>query len=218
MNSHARRRQRRVDRQIRRPGLQHRQNRHDRLGRSLQQQCHTLHPGPHRGRPAGAPTGSRPHRARGRSTSWPSNISATASGARATCSANNTGIDTGVRGLGQHRPVADLIQAGMLSAHRADRSTKAAVSGRRSSPPTPAPTARSAPRCCPRRTHRCETPPPRQSRRAHRRRVKRSARENVKSMRAVRVSTGIGVTCRSPKASFAGSLAFCQANATWTSG
>ena len=37
-----RRRQRRVDRQIRRPGLEHRQNRHDRLGRPGQQQRHTL--------------------------------------------------------------------------------------------------------------------------------------------------------------------------------
>ena len=34
--------QRRVDRQIRRPGLEHRQNRHDRLGGALQQQRHTL--------------------------------------------------------------------------------------------------------------------------------------------------------------------------------
>ena len=51
------RRQRRVDRQIGRPGLEHRQDRHDRLGRPGQQQRHTLHPGPHPGRPAGAPTG-----------------------------------------------------------------------------------------------------------------------------------------------------------------
>ena len=37
-----RRRQRRVDRQIRRPGLEHRQNRHDRLSRPGKQQRHTL--------------------------------------------------------------------------------------------------------------------------------------------------------------------------------
>ena len=36
------RRQRRVDRQIRRPGLQHRQDRHDRLGRTREQQRHAL--------------------------------------------------------------------------------------------------------------------------------------------------------------------------------
>ena len=39
---HPRRRQRRVDRHIRRPGLEHRQNRHDRLGRPGKQQRHTL--------------------------------------------------------------------------------------------------------------------------------------------------------------------------------
>ena len=40
---------------------------------------------------------------------------ATASGVRATCAANNTGIDTGVlAGCGQHRPITPLIQAGML--------------------------------------------------------------------------------------------------------
>ena len=49
--------------------------------------------------------------------------------------------------------------------------------------------------------------------------VKRSARENVKSMRAVWVSTGSGVTCRSPKASPAAGPSccpakFCQANIT----
>ena len=48
---------RRVDRQIGRPGLQHRQNRHDRLSGPGKQQRHTLHPGPHPGRPTGAPTG-----------------------------------------------------------------------------------------------------------------------------------------------------------------
>ena len=38
----ARRRQRRVDRQIGRPGLEHRQDRDDRLGRTRKQQRHTL--------------------------------------------------------------------------------------------------------------------------------------------------------------------------------
>ena len=49
--------------------------------------------------------------------------------------------------------------------------------------------------------------------------LQRSAKENVRSMRAVRVSTGSGVTCRSPKPNpAAGSLScpakFCQANNT----
>ena len=53
--------------------------------------------------------------------------------------------------------------------------------------------------------------------------VQRSASENTRSIRAVWVSTGSGVTCTSPKASpAAGSLScpgrFCQANITWTSG
>ena len=53
--------------------------------------------------------------------------------------------------------------------------------------------------------------------------VQRSANENDRSMRAVWVSTGSGVTCRSPKPSpAAGSLVcpgkFCQANITCTSG
>ena len=54
-------------------------------------------------------------------------------------------------------------------------------------------------------------------------RVQRSANENVKSIFAVGLSSGIWVICRSPNASStAGSLCcpgrFCQANATWTSG
>ena len=51
------RRQRRVDRQVRRPGLEHRQHRHDRLGRTLKQQRHTRTRARPPGRPAGAPTG-----------------------------------------------------------------------------------------------------------------------------------------------------------------
>ena len=54
--------------------------------------------------------------------------------------------------------------------------------------------------------------------------VKCSDSENIRSMRAVRVSAGSGVTCTSPMASpAAGSLLscpakFCQANITWISG
>ncbi|COW20317.1 Uncharacterised protein [Mycobacterium tuberculosis] len=47
--------------------------------------------------------------------------------------------------------------------------------------------------------------------------LKRSANENTKSMRAVRVSIGIGVACRSPKFSCPTGLS-CQANITWISG
>ena len=121
--------QRRVDRQIRRPGLEHRQDRHDRLGRPGKQQRHTLHPGPHPGRPAGAPTGWRPHRARGRSTSGPRNVTATASGVRATCAANNTGIDTGAAAGWVNTARLPTRPAGRAHRHRADRSTTTAVSG-----------------------------------------------------------------------------------------
>ena len=62
------RRVRRVDRQIRRTGLEHRQDRHDRLGRPRRTAAPHTVPGPHPGRPAGAPTGWRPRRARGTSS------------------------------------------------------------------------------------------------------------------------------------------------------
>ena len=165
-----RRRQRRVDRQIGRPGLQHRQNRHDRLGGPGKQQRHTLP----RARPVAGQQVRQPVRrllelAVGPS-SGPRQLSATASGARATCAANNTGIDTGaVAGSGQHRPVAAPHPAGRAHRHRAHPSTTTAgrrVGGHRHQHPLA--TARSASRCWPRRTRRCETPPSRKSRRAHR--------------------------------------------------
>ena len=72
--------QRRVDRQIGCPGFEHRQDRDDRLGRPRKQQRHTTDPGPRRDRPADAPTGWRPRRVRGRSSSGPRRLTATASG------------------------------------------------------------------------------------------------------------------------------------------
>ena len=45
----------------------------------------------------------------------PSQLIATACGVRATCAATNTGTDTGAHRLGQHRPVTDRIQAGVLT-------------------------------------------------------------------------------------------------------
>ncbi len=50
-----------------------------------------------------------------------------------------------------------------------------------------------------------------------------SAKESDRSIRAVPVSSGIGVTCRSPKADAAAAsptfrCRFRQANITWTSG
>ena len=71
MNSDPGRRQRRVDRQIGRPGLEHRQNRHDRLSATGKTAAPHTAPGPHPDRPTGAPTGSTPPQARGRSTNAP---------------------------------------------------------------------------------------------------------------------------------------------------
>ena len=132
----------------------------------------------------------------------PSKLIATASGARATCvGEQHRNRHRRGRRLGQHRPVADLIEAGVLTGIEHIDRRQPRASGRRSWPPTPAAAARSVPRCWRRRTRRCEIPPSRRSRRAHRPRLQRSARENDRSMRAVWVSTGIWVTCRPPNAS-----------------
>ena len=89
-----RRRQRRVDRQIGRPGLEHRQDRHDRLGRTGKQQRHTLT----RARTLAGQQVRQPVSGLIKlaiSHERPPQLTATASGARATCAANNAGIDTG---------------------------------------------------------------------------------------------------------------------------
>ena len=100
-----RRRQRRVDRQIRRPGLEHRQNRHDRLSGPGKQQRHTLHPGPHRIQPASAPTGSTPHRARGTSTNAPRTPAPPPPGRGPPARRTTPEPTPPRRRLGQHRPV-----------------------------------------------------------------------------------------------------------------
>ena len=86
----------RVDRQIGRPGLEHRQHRHDRLGGPRQQQRHTLpRAHPLRGQQMRQPI-RRPPPARGRSVSGPRRSPPPPAGVRATCAANNSGTDTGV--------------------------------------------------------------------------------------------------------------------------
>ena len=149
--------QRRVDRQIRRPGLQHRQDRHDRLGRPRKQQRHRLTRARTAARPADAPTGSPPRRARDRSSTDPRRLTATASGVRATCAANNAGIDTAGTGRANTARLPHSSSRRVLDARRAHPSTTAAARDRRSWPPAPAATARSAPRSRPRRTRRCRT-------------------------------------------------------------
>ena len=216
-------RQRRVDRQIGRPGLEHRQNRHDRLGRPGQQQRHTLS----RARTLAGQQVRQPvcrllELAVGPRVA-PRSVSATASGVRATCAANNTGIDTGAvagwvntarlphpssracspassTSTDDSRRVGSVVIATNTRRNRSISVSMLAASNTsvRNSTAPPIPAGSPASLHC-------------------------SASENVRSMRAVWVSAGSGVTCRSPNANpAAGSLVcpgrFCQANITCTSG
>ena len=140
---HPRRGHRRVDRQIRRPGLEHRQNRDD----SLELIAATA--APHTVTRAGALTGQQvrqPVRGliqlAGRSATRPSQVSATASGARATCAANNCRNRHGCADrLGQHRPVGPLIQSGVLTCIQHIDRRHPPCRGQRSCTPAPAATA-----------------------------------------------------------------------------
>ena len=152
MNPIRARRQRRVDRHIRRPGLQHRQNRHDRLSRTRKQQRHTLpRARTMTGQQVRQPISGLFNLAIG-PRALPAKVIATASGVRATCAAHPAGIDTRGSRAGSTPPGCPTRPAGRAQRHRADRSTTTAGWDRRSSPPTPAGTARSAFRCWPRQT------------------------------------------------------------------
>ncbi len=154
----------------------------------------------------------------------PPQVIATAPGPRATCAANNAGIDTRAamdgmvntarlpmsssrsRSAASSRSIADSGRSGsavMAASIRRSRSISVSMlsasntSVRNSTmPPMPA--------GAPSSSHR-------------------SARENTRSMRATWVSTGSGVTRTSPSSSPAAGPSccqgrFCQANTTWTSG
>ena len=123
------RRQRRVDRQIRRPGLEHRQNRHDRLGRPGQQQRHTL---------------PRARTLAGQQVRQPvSGLIELAVGHRAALEAQRHRLGCARhlrgeqhrnrhrrgRGLGQHRPVTRPHPAGRAHRHPAHPSTTTAAVG-----------------------------------------------------------------------------------------
>ncbi len=110
-----RRRQRRVDRQIGRPSLEHRQHRHDRLRRTRKQQRHTL---------------TRAHTVSGQQVRQPvsgllklavSHGQAPAAdrhrlrGARHLRGEQHRNRHRRARRLGQHRPVAPPIQPGVLT-------------------------------------------------------------------------------------------------------
>ncbi len=121
---------RRVDRQIRRPGLEHRQNRHDRLGRTRKQQRHTLS----RARALAGQQVRQPVRRlielAGRSTTRPRRLIATASG--------DAGHLLGEQRRNRHRrrspagstpPGCRAHPAGRAHRHRAHRSTTTARVG-----------------------------------------------------------------------------------------
>ena len=107
--------QRGVDRQIRRPGLEHRQHRHDRLRGALQQQCHAPTRARTRARTASAPTGSRPHPAHGTSATVPQRSPPPRPGVRATCTANNSGIDTARAGAVNTARLPNSSKPGVLT-------------------------------------------------------------------------------------------------------
>ena len=110
-----RRRQRRVDRQISRPGLEHRQDRHDRLGRPRQQQRHTLpRAHPVAGQQVRQPV-SRLVELRDTSSTRPRNSPPPPPGC-APPARRTTPESTPRAGRpGQHRPVTPPIQPGVLS-------------------------------------------------------------------------------------------------------
>ena len=110
-----RRRQRRVDRQIRRPGLEHRQNRHDRLGRPRKQQRHTL-PRAHTlaGQQVRQPVSGLLELAVGQRAA-PAAHRHRLGGARHLRGEQHRNRHRAVARLGQHRPVTRLIQPGVLT-------------------------------------------------------------------------------------------------------
>ena len=135
-----RRRQRRVDRQIGRPGLEHRQDRHDRLGGTGKQQRHTLS----RARPLAGQQVRQPV----------SGLIELAVGPRALPAAQRhrlrgalpparrTTPESTPQGspAGSTPPGCPSHPAGRAHRHRAHPSTTTAAPDRRSSPPTPAAT------------------------------------------------------------------------------
>ena len=152
---HARRRHRGIDRQVGRPGLEHRQDGDDGLGRPGEQHRDALtRPGAPAHQQVRQPVGGlldlavRPrtvavgdgHRLRG------------AGRLRGEQLRNRRQLG---RRLGQHRAVAPLVEPVVLARHRAGRSRTGAGRDRRSWPPAPAATGRSACRWRRRRTPRC---------------------------------------------------------------
>ncbi len=131
--------QRRVDRQIRRPGLEHRQNRDDRLGRALQQQRHTLP----RAHPLTGQQVRQPIRRLIELTIGPRTThrsSAPPPSGRAPPARRTTPESTPASRAGSTPPDYRAHPAGHAHRHRAPPSTTTAAPDRRSSPPTPAAT------------------------------------------------------------------------------
>ena len=163
------RRYRGVDRQIGRPGLQYRQHRDDRFRGALQKQGYAVSR-------ACALAGQEVRQSVGgvvefavRQGPCRRQVTATASGERATCAANNTGTDTGVdagRVNAARLPIASTRACSSASSRSIEDNRRARVGGHGHDHSLPA--ARSVFRCWPGRTRRCGIPPSRRSRRAHR--------------------------------------------------
>ena len=148
---------RRVDRQVRRPGLEHRQDRHDRLGGPRQQQRHTLARARALADQQVRQPVRRPHRARDRSATRPSHVSATASGVARHLRGEQLRNRRPARAPAAPTPPGcPTHPAGRARRHRADRSTTTAVVGigghGHQHPLEPLDQRR---RCSPRRTPRC---------------------------------------------------------------
>ena len=164
-----RRRHRRIDRHVRRPGLHHRQHRHDRLNRPRQQQRHPLP----RSHPAAGQQVRQPVRGlielpvrhRDALTSHRHPIGC----ASHLCGEHRRNRHRRAhRLLHQRRPITPPLQPGMLSLikHIHRRQPPPRISGHRHQHPLQPPNQDLD--GLRRRTRRCEIPPGRRSRRDHR--------------------------------------------------
>ncbi len=179
-------------------------------------------PGLRPGRLIGAPIGWRRRRVRGTSCDVPSEVTATASGERATCAANNDGNRHSARTAGRvnaaRLPISSTRACSPASSRSIEDNRRARVGGHGHHHSLQ--TARSVFRCWPRRTRRCGIPPSRRCRRAHRPRSSVRTRKTPGPCGRCGCPPASAWLARSPNASPAtGSLLscpgrFCQANAT----
>ena len=184
--------QRRIDRQIRRPGLEHRQDRHDRLGRPAR--TATPHTGPGRHPCA---TNKCANRFDASSSSRyvierPSNVTATASGVTRHLRGEQLGIDAAACRLGSTPPGCRIASSRACSAASSTSidDSRRAGSAVIASAPARNRSIRVSMLAASNTSVRNSTSPPIPA--GSPLSVQRSASENVRSIRAVWVSTGSG--------------------------